>query len=355
MLTVLLIGTPDKNPNNDNNNEEHFGYIKYTPSYALLTYLFENLKMSETSKAKYTNISAILAYMKLHHASVKVVLYINGIDIILKALDKLDSDYDQLIYQKTSEILQLIVKFNRTGSIKLLSNFNGWYNYFFIWTKSDDPNLLQNASQIVHILYINESSLSNNKEHSISYLELLNGLLINKRISKESIYYITKTINLLAAESNQNKKLIIDMNLLNNLKDRLQPFNTTEDVIDGRSLVNVARILSYASQLDEDYKRRLIQDGWAEILVYMSKSPNKKIRLATVHALDNLLLDDVIAVKIIQQYGMELFIELAEMIDIDLHHAVEKIITRFKRNEEIEHKTGNLFLIDEKFNAFNKN
>jgi len=145
------------------------------------------------------------------------------------------------------------------------------------------------------------------------------------------------------------------MNLLNNLKDRLQPFNTTEDVIDGRSLVNVARILSYASQLDEDYKRRLIQDGWAEILVYMSKSPNKKIRLATVHALDNLLLDDVIAVKIIQQYGMELFIELAEMIDIDLHHAVEKIITRFKRNEEIEHKTGNLFLIDEKFNAFNKN
>jgi len=96
------------------------------------------------------------------------------------------------------------------------------------------------------------------------------------------------------------------------------------------SQVHIARLVSHLSKLGREYKIKMLDEGWLQVLSHWAKSDNKQIRLATVNALHDLLLDDIIAMCIAEQYGVTLFVEIAEMVDIDVYHATEKVINYLK-------------------------
>jgi len=75
----------------------------------------------------------------------------------------------------------------------------------------------------------------------------------------------------------------------------------------------------------------LLDKGWLLILESWAKSNNKQIRLATINALNNLLGEDAIAARIFQEYGIDLFVELAGMADIDVLHATENLLQLLKQ------------------------
>jgi hypothetical protein len=98
---------------------------------------------------------------------------------------------------------------------------------------------------------------------------------------------------------------------------------------DQRSLVYITRIISVLTELPTSQKKMLVDSGWLKILGDWARSNNKQIRLATVKALDNLMTEDEISRLIIREYGMDLFVELAEMVDIDVQRAAERVIRSF--------------------------
>eukprot|EP01121_Diplochlamys_sp_Union-15-3_P015671 TRINITY_DN5225_c0_g1_i1.p1 TRINITY_DN5225_c0_g1~~TRINITY_DN5225_c0_g1_i1.p1 ORF type:complete len:267 (-),score=35.85 TRINITY_DN5225_c0_g1_i1:30-830(-) len=97
--------------------------------------------------------------------------------------------------------------------------------------------------------------------------------------------------------------------------------------------VHLAKIIA-ALTFNEENKKKLVEDGWLKLLCKWAKSENKYTRLSTIYSLGSLLKDETIAVKIVRDQGMQLFIQLASIIDVDIHHAVENILLQLKQENE---------------------
>jgi len=95
--------------------------------------------------------------------------------------------------------------------------------------------------------------------------------------------------------------------------------------------VLVARLISSLTKLTHQYKQLLLDEGWISLLIdSWVHSSNKQIKLAALHALQNLLLDESIAVQLVEKHGIDVLEEIAAMADIDIHLATEKVLSLIK-------------------------
>jgi len=130
--------------------------------------------------------------------------------------------------------------------------------------------------------------------------------------------------------------LIIDNGLLKDIYSNwLRPVNTLKEdnpnfVTIQRGQIYIARLVAHLCKLDKDHKKKLIDEGWLLILQSWANSNNKELRLATINALNDLLGEETIAVRIFQDYGTDLFVELSEIADIEVIQATENLLQRFK-------------------------
>jgi len=98
--------------------------------------------------------------------------------------------------------------------------------------------------------------------------------------------------------------------------------------------LHLAKVIAYVASNDNN-KKTLVEEGWLKQLNSWAKSENKHTRLFTIYALDSLLKEESIAIKIVQDHGMEIFIQLASIIDLDIHKAVENILHRLETKENL--------------------
>jgi hypothetical protein len=96
--------------------------------------------------------------------------------------------------------------------------------------------------------------------------------------------------------------------------------------------LNVVRAVTDLTQ--EDYGKALVvQSGWLEALVGLSSSPRKAVRLQVALALLNLVQEEEIATKIMQEFGFPLFTSLADINDLEVQRVVERCLEKLNTVE----------------------
>ncbi len=79
---------------------------------------------------------------------------------------------------------------------------------------------------------------------------------------------------------------------------------------------------------EEELKVQLVQAGCLEQLVSLAKSRSVAVRLQVASALHNLIQNEAIATKIMQEFGFPLFTSLADVDDLEVQHLVERCLAR---------------------------
>jgi hypothetical protein len=96
-------------------------------------------------------------------------------------------------------------------------------------------------------------------------------------------------------------------------------------------------------------KVQVAQNDWLNRLVAWARSPNKDVRLQVrpagtaehssdcsfppqvASALQNLIQNDVIAMRVMEEFGAALFVSMADINDVHVQHVVEQCIQRLQR------------------------
>jgi hypothetical protein len=123
-------------------------------------------------------------------------------------------------------------------------------------------------------------------------------------------------------------------------EDSLVPAESVQE----RHLVYVSRLVAdVASVKRPDLQERLLSPECLSFLRFCAKSRNKQVLLNTVKTLGELfsngsLLSNFLAYpfvdnlgRVLEEYGMDVFLELNDLVDIDLHHATEDTIRNLQK------------------------
>lgn len=101
--------------------------------------------------------------------------------------------------------------------------------------------------------------------------------------------------------------------------------------------LSVAKAVTDLAQ-DDSGKALVVQSGWLEQLVALSKSSSKSVRLHVALALLNLVQADEIATKIMQEFGFPLFTSLADINDLEVQRVVERCLEKLNAAESVEER-----------------
>ena len=101
--------------------------------------------------------------------------------------------------------------------------------------------------------------------------------------------------------------------------------------------VNIAKAVTDLTQ-DDSGKALVVQSGWLEQLVALSKSSSKSVRLHVALALLNLVQADEIATKIMQEFGFPLFTSLADINDLEVQRVVERCLEKLNSAETFDER-----------------
>lgn len=101
--------------------------------------------------------------------------------------------------------------------------------------------------------------------------------------------------------------------------------------------LSIAKAVTDLAQ-DDSGKALVVQSGWLEQLIALSKSSSKSVRLHVALALLNLVQADEIATKIMQEFGFPLFTSLADINDLEVQRVVERCLEKLNSAESIEER-----------------
>lgn len=89
---------------------------------------------------------------------------------------------------------------------------------------------------------------------------------------------------------------------------------------------------------EDSGKALVVQSGWLEQLVGLSRSASKPVRLQVALALLNLVQADEIATKIMQEFGFPLFTSLADINDLEVQRVVERCLEKLNSADTLEER-----------------
>jgi hypothetical protein len=222
-------------------------------------------------------------------------------------------DSDEMLLQLL-KLMSTMVQYDRPKqtfqSVKWVSMFNSL-------AAEKNAEIVNNVSSVLSNL-----SLAANTALVTQLLDGLGTLIKNQYCSEESYHHISVALAALSSKDEQLAEYMIKTGLVRRLKK-------ITALPDERVQLQIAKIISNISAF-EDLRKIIVAQGWLEQLRYWGESSNKQVRLQAIQVLGNLVKDESIVVQLLEQQGLELILAMGELVDIDIQHAVERVINQLK-------------------------
>jgi len=150
--------------------------------------------------------------------------------------------------------------------------------------------------------------------------------------TKDARIHVLKGFIELASHNNGRILIVENKSLADIFRLWLSTFTQSHYIvhIEGCQVL-VAHLIASLTKLTHQYKQLLLDEGWISLLIdSWVHSSNKQIKLAALHSLQNLLIDESIAVQLVEKHGVDVLDEIAAIDDIDIHLATEKVLSLIK-------------------------
>jgi len=233
------------------------------------------------------------------------------------------------------QVFSNLAKFDENREI--IAKNKEWIKELTKWAKLEDPYIGLHISQLVYNL-----SQTTNPQVMTELLE--NGfiILVNELSENSSSIAFTKAnaisclIDLAKNESNHSS--VISSGGIETLRHL---------VVADRSDIKIQALVSDAIVLfakNEKSMEEIVNRGWLEIFYVWAKSDDKKLRLNTANALEQMIQNDKIASKIIKEFGFGFLLGLADMVDIDIQLSIERMLKQLKNKGLSENNESEVVL-----------
>lgn len=196
------------------------------------------------------------------------------------------------------------------------------------WTKSSDPQVLGCVADT--LLRLSHSPHFAVQLVQANVIQMLTRLSLSNPPEKTSTS-IARTFANLVTEASARKEM--------SAHDTSQLLESLMDVVSRgpEAQLHIAKAVTELA-VDNSGKALVVQSGWLEQLVVLAKSSSKPVRLHVALALLNLVQEDEIATKIMQEFGFPLFTSLADIHDLEVQRVVERCLEKLNTADGIEER-----------------
>eukprot|EP00029_Vermamoeba_vermiformis_P001086 TRINITY_DN11255_c0_g1_i1.p1 TRINITY_DN11255_c0_g1~~TRINITY_DN11255_c0_g1_i1.p1 ORF type:complete len:391 (-),score=35.97 TRINITY_DN11255_c0_g1_i1:53-1225(-) len=247
----------------------------------------------------------------------------NGEELLSKLFDTTletwrsneSKDGDDMLLQ----LLKLMSTMNQYEQPKKTFQKVKWVSLFNSLAAEKNADIVNHVSSVLSSLAVAPNT---RRELVTQLLDGLSILIKNQYCSEEAYHHISVALAALSSKDEQLAEYMIKTGLVRRLKK-------ITALPDERVQLQIAKTISNLSAF-EDLRKIIVAQGWLEQLRYWGESENKQVRLQAIQVLSNLVLYESIVVQLLEQQGLELILAMGELVDIDIQHAVERVINQLK-------------------------